>query len=153
MANTYTKIYIMAVFAVKYRRALLNDYVQDQVYNIITAALLDMKCIPIAINGTSDHIHILYTLNPNLSVSDTVKEMKRQSSAWINQQRNFLGKFSWQEGYGAFSYSHSAIEKVKAYIENQKEHHSSKAFMQEYRGLLDKFEIEYKEEYILTDPM
>lgn len=153
MSNTYTKIYIMVVFAVKYRRALLNDYVQQEAFNIMAAALRSMKCVPVEINGMPDHVHILYSLHPSVSISETVKQIKRQSSSWINQQSFFRGSFAWQEGYGAFSYSQSVIENVRAYIKNQKIHHQNSTFMTEYRGLLDKYNIEYEEEYLLKDPI
>ena len=95
-----------------------------------------------------DHIHILIGMKPTCSLSDLVREIKKSSNEFIKEKAFVKGKFNWQEGYGAFSYSHSSIDNVIAYIKNQNEHHIKKSFKDEYLELLHKFEIEYKQEYL-----
>jgi putative transposase len=103
---------------------------------------------PIIVNGVSDHVHVFVGLKPAMSVSDLVRDVKNNSSNFINEQKFIKGKFSWQEGYGAFSYAHSQIENVYQYIANQEEHHRKKTFKEEYLGFLQKFEVEYNEKYL-----
>ena len=102
----------------------------------------------LAIGGTADHIHILFGMRPTESLSKLIQEVKRDSSAWINTNHLAKGKFSWQEGFGAFSYSKSQIPNVCKYIENQEEHHRKKTFTEEYVDFLEKFGIDYDKRYI-----
>jgi len=102
----------------------------------------------LAINGMADHIHIFIGLNPSIAISNVVKDIKRAGNNWINDNQLTTGKFEWQDGYGAFSYSRSHIAKVCRYIEQQEQHHAKTTFRQEYTALLKAFEIEYKEEYL-----
>ncbi len=102
----------------------------------------------IIVNGMQDHVHAFVGLKPAMSISDLVRDMKNNSSNFINYKRYVKGKFSWQEGYGAFSYSHSHISNVYNYILNQEEHHRKKTFREEYISLLEKFEIQYNDEYL-----
>ena len=95
-----------------------------------------------------DHIHAFIGLKPSMSISDLVRDLKNNSSKWINENKLITGKFQWQEGYGAFSYSHSQIESVYNYILNQEEHHKIKTFREEYVEFLKKFEIEHNEKYL-----
>ena len=103
---------------------------------------------PIIVNGVEDHVHILVGLKPAMSISDLVRDIKNNSSNFINAQKFLKGKFAWQEGYGAFSYSHSQLDTVYRYIANQQEHHRTKTFKEEYIDFLQKFEIEYKDKYL-----
>ncbi len=103
---------------------------------------------PIIINGMGDHVHILIGLAPNKTISDLVKEVKRASTNFINEQGWFTGKFSWQEGYGAFSYGQSQLQTIINYIKNQEKHHQSKNFREEYISLLKKFKIEFDEKWL-----
>ena len=105
----------------------------------------------LVINGMPDHLHIFIGMMPNQSISDLLKDVKRSSSIWINENKFVKGKFEWQEGYGAFSYAKSQIKNVIAYIENQEEHHKSESFKKEYIQFLQKFEIAYDEKYIFKD--
>ncbi|HET6993016.1 MAG TPA: transposase, partial [Bacteroidia bacterium] len=98
-----------------------------------------------------DHIHILISAKPHISLSDLAKDMKSSSSKWINEKGFVRGKFLWQEGFGAFSYSQSGLPDVIAYIENQEFHHAKKAFRQEYIEMLQAFKVEYDEKYIFEE--
>ncbi len=102
----------------------------------------------LAINGTSDHIHFLIGMKPSCCLSDLVREIKKSSNIYIKEQKFTNYKFEWQEGYDAFSYSHSALDNVINYINNQKEHHKKRTFKEEYLDFLAKFEVEYNEKYI-----
>ncbi len=107
-----------------------------------------MKHKSIIINGISDHVHVFVGLNPAISISDTVHELKRGSSLFINDEKLCKNKFSWQEGYGAFTYSRSHIDNVYKYIQNQEAHHKKITFREEYIDFLKKFEAEYDERYL-----
>jgi REP element-mobilizing transposase RayT len=102
----------------------------------------------LAINGMPDHIHFVIGMKPSCCLSDLVREIKKSSNEFVNENKFLKNKFSWQEGYGAFSYSHSALDNVIKYVLNQKEHHRNKTFKEEYLGFLKKFEIEFKDEYL-----
>ena len=149
MANTYTQIYTMFVFSVKGRQKLIIDKYEQEIHKYISSIVNAHSQKLICINGTNDHIHILISIKPNISISDLMKEVKASSSKWINEKKWFSSKFSWQKGYGAFSYSHSQLANVTEYIKNQKEHHKSVSFRQEYKKLLDSFKIDYNEKYII----
>jgi REP element-mobilizing transposase RayT len=148
MANTFTQIHIHAVFAVQNRRSLIQKDWQERLYQYIVAIIQNHGHKALCIGGISDHIHILFGFRPTQSLSDLMQNVKRNSSEWINEEKFVSGKFSWQEGFGAFSYSKSQISRVIKYIENQEEHHKRKKFIEEYKKILNKFEIEYDERYI-----
>jgi len=103
---------------------------------------------PIIVNGTADHVHVFVGLKPSMSISDLIRDIKNNSSKFINEQGWVNGKFSWQEGYGVFSYAHSQIENVYQYILKQEEHHRRKTFRDEYLDFLQKFDVEYDEKYL-----
>src|SRR5690349_4500581 len=107
MPNTYTQIHIHAVFTVQNRESLIAKEWKIELYKYITGIIQNHNHKVIAINGMSDHIHILFGMRPNQSLSDLMQDVKASSSKWINEKRFVRGKFSWQEGYGAFSYSKS----------------------------------------------
>lgn len=148
MANTFTKIYIQTVFSPKNKEYLINQNWENELQKYITGIVQKKGHKLIAINGMPDHIHIFLGMKPHQGLSDLVRDIKSNSSRWINQNRFVNGKFLWQEGYGAFSYSHSQIPNVANYIENQKRHHKKKSFRDEYLKFLRKFEIEFKEDYV-----
>jgi len=151
MANTFTQIYIQAVFAVQDRASLLSPKWKDELYKYITGIVQNNKHKMIAINGVSNHIHLFIGYKPHQLIPDLLQDIKGSSSKWINEKRFVQGKFSWQESYGAFSYSHSQISRVAKYIENQEQHHKKKSFREEYITFLEKFNIPYNEKYILRD--
>ena len=148
MADTYTQIYIQVVFAVKGRQALINHLWEEQLYKYITGTVQNKQQKMLAINGMPDHIHFLIGMKPSCCLSDLVREIKKSSNDFIKEQELTKFQFNWQEGYGAFSYSHSQLDDVIAYIMNQKAHHQKKTFKEEYLEMLTKFNIEFKNEYL-----
>ena len=148
MANTYSQLYIQFIFAVQNRECLINPQWEERLYQYISGIVRNHKHKMIVINGVADHIHILISMHPEQSISKLMQTVKGESSTWINEQKLTKGKFNWQEGYGAFSYSKSHQDNVYKYIMNQKEHHKKRTFIDEYKELLDKFEIEYDEKYV-----
>ncbi len=151
MANTYTQIHIQFVFAVKYRAGVIHSSWKDELYKYITGIVQNNNHKMISINGMPDHIHILIGIRPSQSISDLMKDIKSNSSKWINEKKFVKEKFEWQEGYGAFSYSKSQLKDVISYIENQEEHHAKKSFIDEYINFLNKFEIDFDEKYIFKE--
>lgn len=149
MANTYTQIYIQVVFAVEGRQSLIPRERNDELQKYITGIVSKQKQKVIAINNMPDHLHILVGLAPDMALSDLVRDVKAGSSKFINEKRWVTGRFSWQEGFGAFSYSRSQLATVIRYVENQQKHHANKSFLDEYIALLDKFEVENDRRYIL----
>ena len=149
MPNTYTQIHIQTVFAVQNRRSLIKGTWKVELYKYITGIIQNNNHKLLQINGMPDHIHILFGMRPTQSLSDLMKQVKQDSSKWINNQGLINGKFSWQSGYGAFSYSKSEIPKVINYIKNQEEHHKKILFQDEYLKLLKDSNIEFDERYIL----
>ena len=148
MANTYTQIHIQAVFAVQNRKSLIDDEWKDDLYKYITAIIQNNDHKMLQINGMPDHVHILFGLRPVQSISELMKQVKQDSSKWINQNKLARGKFSWQEGYGAFSYSKSQLPRVIKYIQNQEKHHKTRTFRDEYQALLEAHGVDYDERYI-----
>lgn len=143
MADVYAQIYIQIIFSVKNRDSLINENFEEILYKYITGIVTNKKQKLLIINGMPDHIHILLSLSANCNLSELVKDIKVSSSKYINENKLSKYKFQWQNGYGAFSYSKSQVDKVYKYINNQKEHHKKYSFKDEYIKLLQKFEIEY----------
>jgi len=148
MVGTFSQIYIQFVFAVKHRESLIHSSWEEELYKYMSGIIRNKEQKLLAINGMPDHIHILIGMRPSCCLSDLVREIKKSSNEFINEKRFSKFKFQWQEGYGAFSYSHSALDNVIAYINNQKEHHKVKTFREEYLDFLEKFEVAYKDEYL-----
>jgi len=148
MAGTFSQIYIQVVFTVKGRNNLIGKDWKEDINKYIAGIIKGKGQKPIIVNGMPDHEHIFLSLKPSMPISDLVRDIKNNSSNFINKQGFVRGKFSWQDGYGVFSYSHSHIQKVYNYILNQEKHHHKKTFKDEYLELLEKFEIEYNEKYL-----
>jgi REP element-mobilizing transposase RayT len=148
MSSTYSQLYIQIVFAVKNRAALIDANWEERLYQYITGIVQNKGQKMIAINGMPDHIHLFIGMKPSCCLSDLVREIKKSSNEFVNENKLAKGKFNWQEGFGAFSYSHSHIDNVYKYIMNQKQHHKKTTFMGEYIGFLKKFEIQYDEKYL-----
>lgn len=151
MANTYTKIYLHIVFAVQNRISLIQPEWKDELYKYITGIVKNNGHKLIAINGMSDHLHIAIGYKPHQLIPDLLQDIKGDSSKWINKKKFIRGKFNWQAGYGAFSFSHSHLDAVIKYINNQEKHHKKMAFREEYIELLKKYDVEYDEKYVLVD--
>ncbi len=150
MPNTFSQIYIQVVFAVQNREALIGSTWEERLYQFITGIVRNKGQKMIAINGMPDHIHLFIGLKPSCILSDLVREIKKSSNSFINENKLVQARFNWQEGYGAFSYSHSQIDAVAKYVLNQKEHHRKTTFKEEYIDFLKKFEIDFDEKYLFN---
>lgn len=148
MSGTFTQIYIQIIFAVKDRESLIKSSWEEELYKYITGIVQNKGQKMLAINGISNHIHILIGMRPYCCLSDLVREIKKSTSQLIKDKKFTKNKFQWQEGYGSFSYSHSSVDRVIKYILNQKEHHKKETFKEEYINFLQKFNVEYKDEYL-----
>jgi len=148
MPGAYTQIYIQIVFAVKGRGNLISKTWREELHKYISGIITNKGQKSIIVNGVSDHVHIFVGLRPAMALSDLVRDIKNNSTNFINEKKFVKGKFSWQEGYGAFSYAHSQIEKVYNYILNQEQHHHKKTFKEEYLDFLERYQVEYDEKYL-----
>ena len=148
MANTYTQIHIQAIFSVLNRECLILPYWKAELYKYITGIIQKNNHKLLAINGMPDHIHIMLGLRPSQSISDLLQDIKGSSSKWINEKHFVPGKFSWQSGFGAFSYGRKDIQKILQYINEQKFHHKKRSFINEYMDILNEFGIKYDDRYI-----
>ena len=148
MPGTFSQIYIQIVFAVKGRQNLIHDSWKNDLHKYIAGIIKGKNQKPIIVNGMPDHIHAFVGLRPAMAIADLARDIKNNSSNFINGHQFVKGKFAWQEGYGAFSYSHSHIGNVYDYVLTQEKHHKKKTFKEEYIDLLRKFEIEHDEKYL-----
>lgn len=148
MSGTFSQIYIQLVFAVKGRNSLISNLWEEELYKYITGIVQNKNQKMLAINGMPDHIHIFIGMKPSCCLSDLIREIKKSSNSFIKEKEFSKYKFEWQEGFGAFSYSHSSLDNVIGYINNQKEHHKKRSFKEEYIDSLRKFNIEFKNEYL-----
>ena len=146
--GVFTQLYVQLVFAVKNRDAVLSKNIRSRVFEYISGIITEMNHKSIIVNGVSNHVHIFIGLNPAKSISDTVHDIKRSSSLFINREKLCLGKFAWQDGYGGFTYSRSQLDVVYNYILNQEEHHKRESFRDEYIQFLKKFELEYDKQFL-----
>ena len=151
MANTYHQIYLQTVFAVKYRNAIISKEWRSKLLGVIGNLINEANCKTLIVNGVEDHVHCFLGLKPVVSTSELLKTVKAKSSKYVNDHMLTSSRFEWQEGYGVFSYSHSQINHVFKYIQNQEEHHKKQTFREEYIGLLKEFNVEYDEQYIFQD--
>jgi REP element-mobilizing transposase RayT len=148
MANTYTQINIHVVFATAGRETILKKEIRERLFSYLAGTIKGLGLFPLAVNGSKDHVHLFFELNPDKSLSKVVQEIKSNSSKWINDNRLLPGHFSWQKGYGGFSYSRSQRNDVIRYIMNQEKHHAKRSFKEEYLELLSKFEIDFDDNYL-----
>jgi len=151
MADTYSQIYIHVVFAVKGRNNLISIKWKDELYKYITGIISNEGQKLIALNGMPDHVHILIGLKPTIALSNLVRDIKANSSKFINEKQWIAGKFRWQSGFGAFSYSHSQVPVIAKYIEDQEEHHKKKTFKEEYTEFLKLYNIDYRDEFVFDE--
>jgi putative transposase len=148
MANTYSQMYVQVVFAVRGRENLIAEKYRIELEKYICGIINNRKSKPLAIYCNPDHIHVLIGIHPTMAVSDITRDMKASSSKFINDKKWVMGKFQWQDGFGAFTYSKSQIDEVAKYILNQPNHHKKTTFKEEYLLLLKKYEIAYDEQYL-----
>lgn len=153
MANTYTQIHYQFVFATKFRDACISSTWKDELHKFITGTIQRYGHKMLQINSVQDHIHFLIGMRTHQSVAELIKSVKSESTKWINEKRFCPGKFAWQEGYGAFTYSKEHISDVAAYIARQEEHHQKILFRDEYRQMLIDAAIEFDDQYIFCDPI
>ena len=151
MAGTYSQVYIQVVFAVKGREHLIAKTWRDELHKYISGIITAKGHKSIIVNGIADHVHCFIGVKPAMAISDLVRDIKNNSSKFINERKFVLGgKFQWQEGYGVFSYAQSQTERVYIYSLNQEAHHSKKTFKKEYIDLLNKFQVDYQEQYLFN---
>lgn len=148
MPGTFSQIYIRVIFAVKGRASLIQPQWEERLYKYITGIVQNKEQKMLSINGIADHIHFLIGMKPSCCLSDLVREVKKSSNEFIKAERFTKYNFSWQEGFGAFSYGHSQLGRVIAYIERQKTHHQRKSFKEEYVQFLKEFNVIYDEKYL-----
>src|SRR2546421_12995970 len=148
MANTYSQIYIQTVFAVENRQSLITPDFKEDLHKYINGIVNNQGQKLIAINSMPDHVHILIGLKPAMALADLVREIKADSTNFINERKLLHGRFNWQEGYGAFSYGHSQLNTIIRYIQTQEKHHQRRSFKVEYLALLRKFDIGFEEKYV-----
>lgn len=148
MSNTYTQIFIHAVFSVKNRKNLIDDRIKESLYKYISGILSNQNQKLYFINGMPDHVHILLGMKADTNLSVLIKEIKASSSKYINESGLTDVIFHWQTGFGAFSVSKSQCDKVFHYIENQEKHHEHKSFEEEFIELLEAHGIEFNNKYL-----
>jgi REP element-mobilizing transposase RayT len=152
MANTFTQIHLQLVFAVQYRASIIHQSWKDELYKYMTGIVQNHKHKLIIVSGMPDHVHLLIGMRPAQSLSELMQDIKGSSSTWINERKFTKTRFQWQEGYGAFSYSKRELPVIIDYIKNQEEHHRQKTFLEEYKELLQEFEIAFDEKYVFKMP-
>ena len=148
MGNTYTQIHIQVVFVVKYRAGVIKEEWEEELFKYITTIVQNNGHKVLQINGMPDHVHLLFGMRPTQDLSILMKQIKMDSSKWINGRSLTPSKFVWQPGYGAFSYSKWDVDKVIRYIKNQKVQHRGTTFKEEYMKLLEDFGIDYDQKYL-----
>lgn len=153
MGNTYSQIYIQTVFPVKFRQALIGRSWKDRLMAVIGNLINETGCQTTIVNGIEDHVHCFFRMKPSSSISEVMKSVKAKSSKWVNENDFLTKRFEWQPGFGCLSYSQSQIDAVYNYIKNQERHHQKRSFRNEYIELLDRFGIEYDEQYLFHEPI
>jgi len=148
MANTYSQVNIHCVFAVKGRKSFLSSEIRPQLFRYMHGILKNQNVHSLAINGWINHVHVFFELPMTISISDVMRDLKANSSKWINDGDLMKGHFQWQEGYSAFSYSKSQRDDVIKYILNQEKHHAKRSFREEYLDLLQKFDVSFDDRYV-----
>ncbi|MBD8490161.1 IS200/IS605 family transposase [Echinicola sp. CAU 1574] len=152
MANTYHQMYVQVVFAVKYRKAILDKAWRKRLFAVMGNLINETGCKCIIVNGVEDHVHCFFSQKPAISISEVMKTVKAKSSKWINENGLADRKFEWQKGFGCFTYSKSHVSNVYRYIENQEAHHHKMSFHEEYIELLKEYDVQFDLEY-LFDPL
>ncbi len=148
MANTYTSLHYHIVFSTKHRQRWIAPDIEDRIWAYLGGIIRENKMKPLQIGGVDDHIHVLLGAPPTLAPSKIAQLIKGGSSAWIHDTFPNLQRFAWQDGYGAFTVSKSNLGEVVTYIQNQREHHSTRSFQEEYLAFLKKHAVEYDERYV-----
>jgi REP element-mobilizing transposase RayT len=148
---SFTQLTYHIVFATKYRRPTIENFMCERLYEYMGGTLRAKKGHLIEIGGMADHVHVLVRLSPSLAVADVIRDVKANASRWMNEQAEMVPSFEWQKGYGAFTVSYSRIGSVQDYIRNQEEHHRRQSFQEEYIEFLKRHDIEFRLEYLFED--
>jgi putative transposase len=151
MPGTYSQLYIQVVFAVKARQQLLQKPWREEVFKYMAGIIQNKGQRSIIVNGVSDHVHLFFGLRPAMSLSELVRDVKNNSTNFINERKFTSVKFAWQEGFGSFSYHHSQVDRIYKYIANQEAHHGNIGFREEYLEFLKEFEVDYDEKYVFEE--
>ncbi|SDZ06973.1 IS200/IS605 family transposase [Rhodonellum ikkaensis] len=151
MANTYHQLLIQTVFAVKYRDAQISNDIRRIMFPVMGNLFKENGCRIIIINGVEDHVHCLFGIKPDISISNVIQNVKAKSSKWVNENSLCKTRFEWQKGFGAFSYSNSQMEVVYRYIQNQENHHRKTTFREEYIKMLKKYNVDFDDKYLFED--
>lgn len=147
MSSTYSALNYHLVWGVKDQAQMIDRVWRDRLHAYLGGCVKTLDAVPLAVGGVSDHVHVLVSLLPTHKISEFVRDVKRQSSAWVHSEIG-VAEFQWQEGYGAFTVSKSALEDVRDYILGQEDHHRTRTFREEYVALLKKHGVEYDERYL-----
>jgi REP element-mobilizing transposase RayT len=148
MPQSLASVLVHLVFSTKNRQPLLRPEIEPELHPYLATVFRSLECPTLTINGTQDHVHILFRLGRKIALANVVEEIKTSSSKWIKTKGPAYRGFHWQNGYGAFSIGQSGVEALKRYIANQKEHHRKKTFQEEFRAFLARYHIEYDERYV-----
>jgi putative transposase len=148
MAATFTNLLFHIIFSTKDREPLIRDGFRDELEKYIAGIVRNERGILLGIGGMPDHLHLIAKFKPDRSVAEMVRLIKANSSKWVNEKHGSSGRFAWQSGYGAFSVSQSQLKALKAYVANQREHHQTRSFQDEFREFLNKHDIEFDERFI-----
>ena len=148
MPQSLARLHIHLVFSTKNRERIITDDVRSPLHAYMATVLQNLGCAPVLINSVEDHAHLLFDLARTISISQAVEDVKKSSSKWIKIQGPEFAGFAWQAGYGAFAVSESNVETVRAYIANQREHHRTKTFQEEYRAFLERHNVTFDESYV-----
>lgn len=148
MSQSLSKLYVHIIFHTKDNQNLIKQDIEQELFAYMGGLLKNLRCVPIIINGTENHIHILCIMSKNITLADLLEELKRNSSKWIKTKGETYKEFFWQGGYGGFSVSQSKVDVVRNYIQNQKVHHKTETFKEEYIKFLKEYGIEYDEKYL-----
>ena len=148
MPQSLARIYVHLIFSTKNRERVIPDEVQTDLHAYLGGILNNLGCAPIEINSEPDHAHLLFLLSRTEALADVVGQVKKGSNDWLREKDAQFAQFFWQGGYGAFSVSQSAVEEVRQYIRNQREHHQRMSFQDEFRAFLQRYGIEYDERYV-----
>jgi putative transposase len=148
MPQSFASVHLHLIFSTKHRQPFLTPPFAFRVYEYLGGTVRGSGCVPLAIGGMPDHVHLLVGMGREISIADLIKTIKAASSRWIHDTFPELGGFAWQAGYGAFSVSGNRIERVKGYIAGQAVHHRIRTFQEEYRDFLARHEIEWDERYV-----
>jgi putative transposase len=148
MPQSFVCAHLHIVFSTKHRQPTLRKEICERLYSYIGGIIRNQKGVLLAAGGMEDHIHLLIQQGKQISIADSVRDIKANSSAWIHEQFHDLANFAWQSGYGAFAVSFSNIDAVKKYIDRQEEHHRKRTYQEEFLELLKRHRIEFDERYL-----